>query len=466
MITRRVEGLHRLHFILQVLIVTIAYWFYLNLFVEPYGLLWFKNYLLYCVLIFAGLLTHEIHSEHDYQIGVLHGNLKACHNLVSHKVFYAAAFLAFYLLATKDRTISRFFLFSFLPVMYVLLFITDWWVPGSLAKKIFKGLHEQRLLLIGSSIRAEALTSWLTRKELLGVRSIGLLNDERDKGDLHGVPILGSTDDLEHVIREQNVTHVILLEFPFFPKLITHMVYICDKFGVRLLMVDSLEEHFLHPIIHTQDDGIRLICIRDEPLQNPVNRLLKRFLDIVISLPVVLFVLPVVTFVVWFFQRLQSPGPIFYWQPRAGLQNKEFSILKYRTMHVDNPDVSKQATVRDERVYPAGRFFRKFSIDELPQFWNVLHGEMSVVGPRPHLVQHNEQFARIIDSYYIRGFVKPGITGLAQIKGFRGETKLNEELAQRIEYDLYYIENWSVDMEFMIIFKTFGKVLFPPKTAY
>ncbi len=465
MVTRRIQGLYHIHFILQVLIVIIAYWLYVARFVELHDLSWFGHYLLYCVLIVLGLMAHEFRSSHEYQIGVLHGNLKACHRLASSKVVYATAFLTFYLLATRDVTISRFFLFSFLPLMYLVLFITDWWIPKALAEKIFKGIHEQRTLLIGSGFRAGALTAWLNRKELLGIRPVGLLNDEKDKGDIHGVPVLGGTDDLERVIREQDVTHVILLEFPFFPKMITHMVHICDKLGVRLLMVDNLEERFLHPITYFEDDGLRFICIRDEPLQNPVNRLIKRSLDIAISLPVVAL-LPVITLIVWIFQRLQSPGPVFYWQRRAGLQNKEFEILKFRTMTVDNPDVSKQATANDERVYPAGRIFRKFSVDELPQFWNVLMGEMSVVGPRPHLVQHNEQFARIMDSYYIRAFVKPGITGLAQINGFRGETRLNEDLTRRIQWDLYYVENWSLDLELMIIFKTFGKVIFPPKTAY
>jgi len=231
-------------------------------------------------------------------------------------------------------------------------------------------------------------------------------------------------------------------------------------------MVDNLEEKLLHPLTYFEDDGIRFFCMRDEPLQSPANRLIKRSIDIIFSLPVVLFVLPIAAAIIWLLQRIYSPGPIFYWQPRAGLENIEFKVLKFRTMHVHNPDVTRQATVGDKRIFPGGTIFRKHSLDELPQFWNVLRGDMSIVGPRPHLLEHNERFAKVMNSYYIRAFVKPGITGMAQIKGYRGETKRDEDLMHRIQWDLYYIENWSLELELRIIFKTAEVVFFPHETAY
>jgi exopolysaccharide biosynthesis polyprenyl glycosylphosphotransferase len=467
MVIHRIQGLYHIHFAIQALVVVVVYWLYVFWLIEFQDVSWIKHYLLYCLLILLGLVIHEFRSKHDTQIGVVHESLAACHRLACSKLFYSAIFLTCYLLVTRDAVISRFFLFTFFPLAYVVLFLTDWWVPEALAARIFKGHHEQRTLMVGSGLRADALIEWLNRKELLGVEPVGLLHDENDQAHhLHGIPILGTTEDLEKVIQEQKITHLILLEFPFFPSQITHMMHVCDKFGVRLLMVDNLDEYFMHPITYFEDDGVRFICVRDEPLQNPVNRLIKRLLDVAISLPVVLFVLPITTIIVWLCQRFQSPGPVFYWQRRAGLQNNEFNILKYRTMRVDNPDVSKQATVNDDRIYPAGRFFRKFSVDELPQFWNVLRNDMSVVGPRPHIIQHNEQFANIMKNYHIRTFVKPGITGLAQIKNYRGETKVDEDLVRRIQWDLHYVENWSLDMELMIILKTFDKMIFPPKTAY
>jgi len=211
---------------------------------------------------------------------------------------------------------------------------------------------------------------------------------------------------------------------------------------------------------------MRFISLRAEPLENPWNRTLKRLIDVLVALPVIVFVLPIASAIVWFFQRIQSPGPLFYSQPRAGLQNREFMIYKFRTMHCNHGLVARQATQNDDRIYPAGRWFRKLSIDELPQFLNVLKGEMSVVGPRPHLIEHNEQFARIMDGYRIRSYIKPGITGMAQIQGFRGETRTEEDIIRRVEWDIYYLENWSPSLDLEIIFKTFWHVVTPPQTAY
>jgi lipopolysaccharide/colanic/teichoic acid biosynthesis glycosyltransferase len=134
-------------------------------------------------------------------------------------------------------------------------------------------------------------------------------------------------------------------------------------------------------------------------------------------------------------------------------------------MHVANPDVTKQASKGDSRIYPGGQWLRKLSLDELPQFLNVLRGEMSVVGPRPHLMQHDDIFARVLVNYPVRRNVKPGITGLAQVRGFRGETRTNEDVVKRVESDIYYLENWSLFLDVWIILRTAWQVIFPPRTA-
>ena len=143
-----------------------------------------------------------------------------------------------------------------------------------------------------------------------------------------------------------------------------------------------------------------------------------------------------------------------------------FAIYKYRTMHVCNDDPNRQASKGDQRIYPGGRWLRKFSIDEMPQFINVLLGDMSIVGPRPHLLQHNEHFAQALSNYPVRASVKPGITGLAQVRGFRGETKTDEDIVRRVESDIQYLENWSLLMDCWIIMKTAVQVVSPPPTAF
>jgi putative colanic acid biosynthesis UDP-glucose lipid carrier transferase len=156
---------------------------------------------------------------------------------------------------------------------------------------------------------------------------------------------------------------------------------------------------------------------------------------------------------------------VIYKQPRAGLQNQLFFIYKFRSMHLGNDDENRQASAADTRIFPAGRWFRRTSLDEIPQFLNVFRGEMSLVGPRPHLVQHNEQFARHMKSYYVRAMVKPGITGLAQVRGFRGEARSEQDIVKRIESDISYLETWSFSLDLVILARTAWQVLFPPKTA-
>jgi len=215
-----------------------------------------------------------------------------------------------------------------------------------------------------------------------------------------------------------------------------------------------------------EDEGMRFIGLRSEPLEDPFGRLSKRCLDIVVASLAVVFILPFTTLVVAWLQWRYSRGPLVIRQLRSGLQNLPFGIYKYRTMHVQNSDPTRQATEGDLRIYPGGQWLRKFSIDELPQFINVLRGEMSIVGPRPHLIEHDEHFARGLVNYPVRANVKPGITGLAQVRGFRGETKTLADVVKRVESDIYYLENWSFLWDCWIILRTASQVIFPPRSAF
>jgi len=205
--------------------------------------------------------------------------------------------------------------------------------------------------------------------------------------------------------------------------------------------------------------------LREEPLENPFNRLLKRALDLAIATPIAFFVLPPFIALVWLLHRVQSPGPLWHRQARAGLQNRTFQIFKFRTMNLHDEPLAQQAAPGDARVFPAGRWLRRLSIDELPQCLNVLRGEMSVVGPRPHLLEHNLQFAEQLANYHIRTLIKPGITGLAQVRGFRGEARTPEDIAARLQSDLIYLENWSLTLDLGILARTIWQMLRPPPSA-
>jgi lipopolysaccharide/colanic/teichoic acid biosynthesis glycosyltransferase len=212
--------------------------------------------------------------------------------------------------------------------------------------------------------------------------------------------------------------------------------------------------------VYIEDDGFSFVTTHQEPLENPLSQLMKRILDVSVALPTVIFLLPPVALLVWLIHRWQSPGPLFFKQCRAGFRNQQFDILKFRTMHVDNPDQTRQATQNDARIFRAGNWLRRFGIDEIPQFLNVLKGDMSVVGPRPHLLAHNLQFAHQIKKYHIRALVKPGITGLAQLRGFHGEIRSMDDIRARLESDISYLEDWRLSLDILIIFQTALQIFF------
>lgn len=465
LVTQRIRGLFMMFAGCQIILAGILFWLHYVVVgsvhaeaAEP------ERYWIYCLLMLGGILLESL-VRYQQQASLLNLTFAECHRISLQQVATAGFLVTFFLVATKDQVISRVFLFSYAVELYVVMLATGYGLPHRLAKWTFRRSRKDNTLLVGSQKSAAAIKRWLERKAPLGINPVGLLTSApaQNGGTLK---VLGGPEDFERVVREHHVAQVILVEFPNSTDFLVTMMEMCEQLGLHFLVVSDLEERFRHPIVFGHDDGMPLLGLREEVLENPVNRSLKRALDIAISLPVVCFILPVFTAIVWVLHRWQSPGPVFFTQARAGLLNQPFTMVKYRTMHVNNPNEAQQASANDPRIFTAGRWLRKLSIDELPQFWNVLRGDMSVAGPRPHLPQHNEMFARVMRNYHIRAQVKPGITGLAQVRGFRGEATSEEVLRHRIQSDIYYLENWSLGLDVMIVFRTAWQVFRPPKTAY
>jgi exopolysaccharide biosynthesis polyprenyl glycosylphosphotransferase len=208
------------------------------------------------------------------------------------------------------------------------------------------------------------------------------------------------------------------------------------------------------------------MTLRNEPLENIVNRFVKRLFDIGFStLVFILFLwwfIPLIALII----KLTSKGPVFFIQERSGIKNKSFNVIKFRTMYVNDDAHYKQATKYDERITPIGKFLRSTSLDEMPQFINVLTGQMSVIGPRPHMLKHTEEYSKIIDKFMVRHLVKPGITGWAQVNGYRGETKEVEDMEGRVRADVWYIENWSFTLDIKIIILTIINLLRGEENAF
>lgn len=466
MVTQRTQGLYRLFLLCQIAIVAALFWLGVWIMVTIYSkgaeLTW-RRYSIYCTMLVIGLLGESLSREGSKRY-FLQSELLRQHRLALRQTFASVGVLVFYLVATKDAFISRLFFFNFLPWLYIALLFSHHFLPEFLARGIFR--REEKTLLVGSMAKAAELRSWLRRKAEMGLRTVGIICDEPVDCTVDKIPVLGGADHFRNAIEENGVTQVIMLEFPQFTDLNRSLIATCDQLGVRLLIVSDLEEKLRHPVTHFDDDGFRFIGLREEPLENPFNRAVKRTIDFAIALPIMLLIFPPLAVIVWLAQRLQSPGPLFHKQTRAGIQNRRFDIWKFRTMHLENHDLARQATSEDERVYSLGKWFRKLSVDEVPQFWNVLRADMSVVGPRPHLIEHNAQFSQLMANYQVRTFIKPGITGLAQVRGFRGEAQTSTDIRNRVACDIEYLENWNLTLECGIIARTVVQLIVPPASAY
>ena len=239
----------------------------------------------------------------------------------------------------------------------------------------------------------------------------------------------------------------------------------CDYRMVRFFFVPLSVESIGLNLKRELMDDIEIYTTYENPLQNVGNRILKRTFDIVLSL---FFLIPTALMFpfIWLMIKIQSPGPIFFKQARTGIDGKTFMMLKFRSMHVNKDADKLQATKDDPRKYPFGNFMRKSNIDELPQFLNVLRGDMSFVGPRPHMLAHTEQYSALITKYMVRHFVKPGLTGWAQVTGFRGETKELWQMEGRVKRDIWYIEHWSIWLDIRIIWMTVKTFFIHDENAY
>jgi len=352
---------------------------------------------------------------------------------------------------------------------FACLLACHWVLPRVFARFVFLDQHQHRVVVVGDAEKVEALGRVLDSHKALGFNAVGWLtdNNEGDGSVLEkraGIPFFGNARAFAQIVREQSVNHVILAG-----NVKESQVRVwktdCERMGVRLVVAQNFgdldQERFSW---ETQGDWCFGLACR-EPLQSPLNRALKRLLDLVVAtMALVLAVLPV-ALLTWVAQRRQSPGSLFYRQWRHGRGNRPFQVWKFRTMHSGPMDAAVQAQKGDPRVFPFAVWLRRHSLDELPQFLNVLLGEMSVVGPRPHFVEHTGRF-EAQNRYHVRSFVKPGITGLAQVNGCRGEVRSPADMDRRVRFDIRYVEEWSLWLDVVLIARTAWQVIVPPETAY
>ena len=318
-----------------------------------------------------------------------------------------------------------------------------------------KGRNIKHTVFVGFSTSAAAYIDRIIANPHWGLKVHGIFdNTVSENFDYRGVKYIGKLSDLADYLEHTSLDEVaITLNLTEYDKL-EKLVAVCEKSGVHTKFVPDYY-NFISTNPYTEDlDGLPVINIRNVPLTNTLNRMIKRFIDIIGSIVALILFSPIMLVVAILVKR-SSPGPILFAQERIGLGNKPFKMYKFRSMGVQDPkkEAKQWTTKKDARVTPVGKIIRKTSIDELPQLFNILIGDMSLVGPRPERPQFVEKFKEEIPRYMIKHQVRPGLTGWAQVNGYRGDTSIQK----RIEFDLYYIENWTMGFDFKIIFLTFFK---------
>ena len=369
-----------------------------------------------------------------------------------------------FIFLTKENLFTRNFILLYLVGLIVLVF-----VRVVLFRKILKALRRKgknirNLVIIGSGELAAKFKEMVKSNPDFGYHFVGLLTEE--KSDEKPTDAIGNLDEFENMIQSEKIEEVVIAVDEASAGFLNSVIKICNRNAVKAHIIPEYFNYLSSRLQVSTFGEFPIITIRKEPLEEVQWRILKRTFDIIFSFLVLLLIFSWLIPLIFIFSKITSPGPVFYIQDRYGAKNKKFKCYKFRTMNVI--DSSKEASFNpvvedDKRVTKFGRFLRRTNLDELPQFLNVLKGDMSVVGPRPQPIRYYDQYKEIVEEIKLRHIVKPGLTGWAQIHGLRGDPVDSEEFKvrtrKRIEYDLWYIENWTFTLDLQIIFTTIWQML-------
>lgn len=406
-----------------------------------------------CISIF-GVILHNRIVRPEQIVGRLLGTISL------HVVIFLTV-LAIIKVDNFSRIYLLAFYLSFIPLAI------GWRLTLRFFVKMFRrsGRNLHTTVLIGDGDNMVEL--YHTLNDLTyGYRVLGIFYDEKDSNYPEGIPFKGPVNQLFEWL-SHNTVHELYCGLPSSRKddILAIMNY-CENNLIRFYSVPHVRNYIKRQPQLELLGEVPVLSIRTEPLQNPVNRLAKRLFDLTFSSLFLLTIFPFIYLIVGLIIKITSLGPIFFKQERNGENGKIFKCYKFRSMKVNALSDSLQATKNDPRKTKFGNFLRKSNLDELPQFINVFKGEMSIVGPRPHMLKHTEEYSQLINKYMMRHLVKPGITGWAQVTGYRGETKELSQMEGRVRRDLWYIENWTFLLDIRIMIKTVTNMFRGEKNAY
>ncbi|HIP49374.1 MAG TPA: undecaprenyl-phosphate glucose phosphotransferase [Lutibacter sp.] len=342
-----------------------------------------------------------------------------------------------------------------------------------------EGGNFKRVIVIGSNGGLKPLVNFMSNRSDFGYKLMGIFSNAKNpslsyqitnkaltKNGNGNLEHLGKIEDCFDYIIKNEVDEIYCSISEVSQDYINRIIDFADQHYVVVKLIPDHQDIFSKNM-HLEYYGfVPVLSIRKLPFDKPLVKFFKRLFDIIFSILIIVFVLSWLTPILYVLIKRESKGPVFFKQVRDGLKGESFVCYKYRSMGVNTRSEMDQTTKGDERITKIGKFIRKTSIDELPQFINVLKGEMSVVGPRPHMLSQSEIFIKIVDKYMVRHFVKPGITGLAQVKGYRGEIETDQDIINRVKYDIFYIENWSFVLDINIIIRTIFNVSKGEEKAY
>ncbi|CAK7071362.1 MAG: hypothetical protein BACD_03363 [Bacteroides rodentium] len=380
-------------------------------------------------------------------------------------ILHAVVFISLNSLAEVGAFSFRFFV-CFYGIFFIIL--TTYRLTCRYLLKQYRkyGGNSCSITLVGDNKNMIELYREMTQNSTVGFRVNGYFSDSLSRNFPENVPYLGHPKEVVAYLAKHHTDQIYCSLSSDYSYEIVPIINYCENHLIRFYNVPNIRNYVHRRMYFDMFGNIPILSIRKEPLAQVENRMLKRTFDILFSLLFLCTVFPFIYLIIGAAIKLSSPGPIFFKQKRSGENGKEFWCYKFRSMRVNVDSDKVQATIDDPRKTKIGDFMRRTSIDELPQFINVLLGQMSVVGPRPHMLKHTEEYSRLIDKYMVRHLVKPGITGWAQVTGYRGETKELWQMEGRVERDVWYLEHWTFLLDIYIIYKTVKNAVQGDKEAY
>lgn len=370
-------------------------------------------------------------------------------------------FVSFFYVFIAGYEFTREYLLNIYSILFVVVLASKLLLFYILKFYRTKVFHYKSVAIIGYGEAALELSKFFGRFPDYGYRFLGFFHH-----DVQAHPdVLGTLDDLPSFVENIQLDEI-FVSLPDAKSLnIDALEEFADNNIIRLKLLPEFKGIAHRSLVVDLYEGLPILSFRNLPLDDVLNRFIKRSFDLVFSSLVILCILSWLLPLVAILIKISSPGPVFFRQKRTGKDNQDFWCLKFRSMRVNKDSDKKQAYKGDNRITGIGKFLRKTSLDEFPQFINVFVGDMSIVGPRPHMLKHTEEYSQIIRKYMVRHFVKPGITGLAQVRGYRGETTDPTRMQGRVRFDIFYIENWSFILDLKIIALTVINVLVGEENA-